>query len=411
MSRDILAGQATATKRRVFFHCVDATDGLTPETGEDGGQPQISVDGAGWTSTGIGTLVAIGNGRYYAELTQDICVVGTTIETRYKSANTAESVGDQARIVAYDPDLATPPANVTQWDGHAVLAHTVEGAPVVTVKVGTGAATGEINTANGVVPASVSGGATSTDVSNATTAINSHTDSAVAAIDTPAEIAAGVRSNLATELARIDVAISTRTAQPTGARQITLQVRDGSGNGVDAVDVAIYDSTNTTHLWTVTTDVAGNVVFNINDNTYKLRPVKVGCTFTTPQTMTVTADATVSVTASVFAPSTPVSATVCTVYFYTLDGENTPTSGVVVDFYPDAPLGVGNGVLLSSKVSVTSGPSVTHPSWPAGYAEIGLIKTATYRTASRLPKLDGLVITVPSTTPSMLAALVEAAKA
>jgi hypothetical protein len=45
--------------------------------------------------------------------------------------------------------------NVTKWDGHAVLAHTIEGAPVVTVKVGTGAATGEMSIAAGIANVNV----------------------------------------------------------------------------------------------------------------------------------------------------------------------------------------------------------------------------------------------------------------
>lgn len=108
MARLVLANTATAAYRRVYFHCVDATDGITPETGEAGGQPQISSDGASWTNTGIGTLTAIGNGRYYADLTQTaVQTAGTVIETRYKSANTAESVGDTIQVVAFDPNSAT----------------------------------------------------------------------------------------------------------------------------------------------------------------------------------------------------------------------------------------------------------------------------------------------------------------
>jgi hypothetical protein len=92
--------EATAARRRVFFHCVDATDGMTPETGEGGGQPQISTDGASWAGSGsIGTLVAIGNGRYYAEVAQSVLNVADGVfPTRYKSANTAECVGDTAQI-------------------------------------------------------------------------------------------------------------------------------------------------------------------------------------------------------------------------------------------------------------------------------------------------------------------------
>ena len=103
----VVANQATTAKRRVFFQLVNATDGFTSELGEAGGQPQISIDGAGWADAGIGVLVAIGEGRYYAELTQATCAVGTEIETRYKSVNTREAQGTSVRVVAYDPDSAT----------------------------------------------------------------------------------------------------------------------------------------------------------------------------------------------------------------------------------------------------------------------------------------------------------------
>lgn len=100
----VLANEATAEKRRVYFHLVDATDGITAETGEGSGQPQVSSDGASWTNTGIGTLTHIGNGRYYADLTQAlVATAGTQIETRFKSANTAECPGDSVSVVAFNP--------------------------------------------------------------------------------------------------------------------------------------------------------------------------------------------------------------------------------------------------------------------------------------------------------------------
>lgn len=98
------ANEATAAQRRVYFDLRDATDGITAETGEAGGQPQISTNGAAWTNTGIGTLTDIGNGRYYADLTQAaVATAGDIVETRYKSANTAESPGDSVQVVAFDP--------------------------------------------------------------------------------------------------------------------------------------------------------------------------------------------------------------------------------------------------------------------------------------------------------------------
>lgn len=106
--RLVTANQATASKRRVYFHLVDATDGITAETGEAGGQPQISTNGGAWTNTGIGTLTSIGNGRYYADLTQaTVGTAGDVIETRYKSSNTAECPGDSVQVLAVDLDNAT----------------------------------------------------------------------------------------------------------------------------------------------------------------------------------------------------------------------------------------------------------------------------------------------------------------
>lgn len=99
----IQAGETVAARRRVYFHLV-GTDGVTPATGEAGGQPQISSDGASWTGTGIGTLTHVGNGRYYADLTTGVTgTAGVQIETRYKSASTAEIPGDTVLVVSFDP--------------------------------------------------------------------------------------------------------------------------------------------------------------------------------------------------------------------------------------------------------------------------------------------------------------------
>lgn len=113
----VLKNEPTASLRRMYFHCVDVTDGMTPETGEAGGQPQILVDGA-WTNTGIGVLVAIGNGRYYAELTQAITNIAdrSVIEGRYKSASTAEAVGTTVQIIAYPVD-----ASVSTLASHLII--------------------------------------------------------------------------------------------------------------------------------------------------------------------------------------------------------------------------------------------------------------------------------------------------
>jgi hypothetical protein len=99
----VKTNEATAARRRVYFYCVDATDVKTPELTEAGGQPQCSLDGEAYTNTGIGVLVAAGNGDYYADLTQaKVNVANGVIKTRYKSANTAEAKGD---VVVIDSRL------------------------------------------------------------------------------------------------------------------------------------------------------------------------------------------------------------------------------------------------------------------------------------------------------------------
>lgn len=110
--RLIVVNEPSATLRRVYFHLV-TTDGISPATGEDGGQPQISLDGVAWTGTGIGTLTAVGNGRYYAVLTVGtVSSAGSEIETRYKSASTAECPGQSAQVVALNINSAVPSVTI-----------------------------------------------------------------------------------------------------------------------------------------------------------------------------------------------------------------------------------------------------------------------------------------------------------
>lgn len=93
--------EGTAAQRRVFLHLVDATDGITPETGEAAGQPQLSKNGAAFGST-TATLTAVANGLYYVELTgTELDTVGM-IAVRYKSANTAEAQV-LCQVIPWDP--------------------------------------------------------------------------------------------------------------------------------------------------------------------------------------------------------------------------------------------------------------------------------------------------------------------
>jgi hypothetical protein len=108
----IQQSESTAARRRGYFHAVDATDGITPETGLTGAA-RISKNGAS-TVASSGSIVEIDAtnmpGRYYVELTATECDTVGQVVVRYKSAACAEVVA-QATIVAYDPNAAGPTAN------------------------------------------------------------------------------------------------------------------------------------------------------------------------------------------------------------------------------------------------------------------------------------------------------------
>lgn len=96
----------SSTAARVYFYLVDATDGITAETGEAGGQPQVSKNNGAFGTTGIGTLTHLGNGHYHAtlDLTAQSAAGGDKFVGRYKSANTAEAPSlNEIHAVTYDP--------------------------------------------------------------------------------------------------------------------------------------------------------------------------------------------------------------------------------------------------------------------------------------------------------------------
>jgi len=106
--RWIKAGTTGGAATRVYFFLTDATDYVTPETGEAGGQPQISTNGGAWTNTGIGTLTSIGNGSYYSDLTTGaVATAGSIVLTRFKSSNTSEARGTTAIVTALAPSAET----------------------------------------------------------------------------------------------------------------------------------------------------------------------------------------------------------------------------------------------------------------------------------------------------------------
>jgi len=215
MPRFVLANTATAAYRRCYFHLV-GTDGITAATGEAGGQPQISTNGAAFTNTGIGTLTAIGNGRYYADLTQAaVATTGDVIETRYKSASTAECPGDVFQVVAFNPNDAAA-LGLTNLDAAVSTRSTYAGA----------------------------------DTSGTTTLLSRLTSTRAGLLD------------------NIDTTVSSRLAPTTAGR--TLDVSVGGEAGIDLANVGSPTTTlvlSGTTIGVATTVTNGVTVTTNNDKT------------------------------------------------------------------------------------------------------------------------------------------------
>lgn len=95
---ETLRAEVTAARRRMYFYLEDAAG--DPVTNKAGEQPDISIDGAEWTSTGIGTLSHIGSGYYYAEVTTAaLTTVAGLIMGRFDDAGTVECMALNALLV------------------------------------------------------------------------------------------------------------------------------------------------------------------------------------------------------------------------------------------------------------------------------------------------------------------------
>lgn len=90
MGRTLYAKDYDDNRLLVYVWCVDATDGITPETGEASGQPKYSLNGAAFANT-TNTLTAhdATTGLYTLQLTTtEVSGVGS-LRLLYKSSATA----------------------------------------------------------------------------------------------------------------------------------------------------------------------------------------------------------------------------------------------------------------------------------------------------------------------------------
>ena len=128
-----------------------------------------------------------------------------------------------------------------------------------------------------------------TDISDLNTLIN--------AIDTSTELAARFTelkgAGWTTETLKAIMDAIALIPAPAGARTITFQLYEtGGSTPIADVDVSVYNVGQSIHIGTKKTDVNGQVIFGLDDATYEIVSQKAAWTFTTPETVVVSAIAT-----------------------------------------------------------------------------------------------------------------------
>jgi hypothetical protein len=133
--------ETVASRRRMMFDIRNA-DG-TPNNAQGGTQPQISINHAAFVGlTHIGTLVLIGNGRYYADVVTGDLTAGAFITGRWQAGSLAEhrSLHD-FMVVNYDPydipsgvdsKLSTSHGS-GDWSSDAKITGTAPGAAILPI--------------------------------------------------------------------------------------------------------------------------------------------------------------------------------------------------------------------------------------------------------------------------------------
>jgi hypothetical protein len=202
-STDATALPVKGQAYRLTFPIWDADGDLV--TGAAGLDSEVSKDAGTFVDcTNEATEIATASGMYYLDLT----AAEMTADTVAIIVKTSTSGAKTTPIVLYPQEAADIKVSVSHWNGTAVPAEHTAGYPIATIKDGTG--TGEIDTASGVVLARDHAGAALATAS-AVAALPSATAIAAAVWDYLTSAATTVGSLGKLLVDRIDAAVSSRS--------------------------------------------------------------------------------------------------------------------------------------------------------------------------------------------------------
>jgi hypothetical protein len=167
-------------------------------------------------------------------------------------------------------------------------------------------------------------------------------------------------------------ALAQCTAGLTGAHQIDVTIEDTNSNKIQGAQVDVYDAGNTQFLARFHTDINGLTALALDAGTYNLRIWATGYSFTVPEVLVVTGNASVTYQGTSGIVITPPSAPdLCVIYGYVNDGAGQPIGGACVSAIPTLPQELGNAQAGDRAIHTTTRED--------GYFELELVRTSEVR--------------------------------
>jgi hypothetical protein len=238
---------------------------------------------------------------------------------------------------------------------------------------------------------------------------------ALLAIPTDVDNAIAVRDELATELAFIDAAISTRATPGdivsaatvadavwdeqlsghvalgsagailndrtvSGVNTATITVVDGAANPIMGVAASLLDGVGATVIMTGTTDSLGQWAFAAPDGSYYIRLFKAGYNFALTETLTILGTTTKTFTGEALDPPVPSDPSYCVIYGYLRDAAGSYLEGTVIEARAEIPAVLGTYQVTDTLVTAEADAT--------GYFELELMRGISVRVTCAAAGID-----------------------
>jgi hypothetical protein len=186
------------------------------------------------------------------------------------------------------------------------------------------------------------------------------------------DLTAGSIAAIDTELSGVHGAGAWGTGTGIGANLVTLTVQSSGAVPIASVPVTVKNSGQTATVAVGTTDVNGQVAFNLDNGTYKVLVVSSPSYTTLPvQTLVVSGTTTATYTLSAFNPGTPTSPSLCRIFgtLRKLDGSVAVNSKVSFSLISSLPVESNDTLIVVRQIEALTDT--------AGYFFVDLTRSST----------------------------------